>query len=43
MEGQTLKVGIISCSGEDLCEGTISRLAVRKVLEELRPGRAVTL
>ena len=43
MEGQALKVGVISCSGEDLCEGTISRLAARKVLEELRPGRTVTL
>ncbi|MDA8216841.1 MAG: putative zinc-binding protein [Dehalococcoidales bacterium] len=43
MEGQTLKVGIVSCSGEDLCEGTISRLAARKVLEELRPGRTVTI
>lgn len=43
MDGQVLKVGIISCSGEDLCEGTISRLAARKVLEELRPGRTVTL
>ena len=37
------KVGIISCSGEDLCEGTISRLATRKALEELRPGRTVTI
>ncbi len=43
MEEQTLKVGIICCSGEDLCEGTISRLAARKVLEELRPGRTVTI
>ncbi|MHB1415510.1 MAG: putative zinc-binding protein [Chloroflexota bacterium] len=43
MEGRALKVGVISCSGEDLCEGTISRLAARKVLEELRPGRTVTL
>lgn len=43
MEGQALKVGVISCSGENLCEGTISRLAARKVLEELRPGRTVTL
>lgn len=43
MEGQSLKVGVIACSGEDLCEGTISRLAARKVLEELRPGRTVTL
>jgi len=38
-----LKVGIISCSGEDLPEGTISRLATRRVLEFLRPGQTVTL
>lgn len=38
-----IKVGIISCAGEEIPEGTISRLAVRRVLESLRPGRAVTL
>jgi len=38
-----LKVGIISCSGEDVPEGTISRLATRRVLELLRPGQTVTL
>lgn len=38
-----VKVGIVSCSGEELCEGTVSRLATRKVLEELCPGRTVTL
>lgn len=43
MEQAELKVGIISCSGEELCEGTISRLATRKVLEELRPGQTVTI
>ncbi|MHB1135046.1 MAG: putative zinc-binding protein [Chloroflexota bacterium] len=43
MAGQALKVGIVACSGEDLCEGTISRLAARQVLEELRPGRTVTI
>lgn len=37
------KVGIISCSGEDLPEGTISRVATRLVLEKLRPDETVTL
>ncbi len=37
------KVGIISCSGEEIPEGTISRSAVRRVLESLRPHDAVTL
>lgn len=37
------KVGIISCSGEELAEGTISRLAARRVLEGLRPQQTVTL
>ncbi len=37
------KVGIISCSGEEFAEGTIARVATRMVLEELRPGRTVTL
>ena len=37
------KVGLISCSGEEMPEGTISRLAVRKVMEILRPGKTVTL
>jgi uncharacterized metal-binding protein len=40
---QTTKVGIISCSGEEIAEGTISRSAVRRVLEVLRPHDAVTL
>jgi uncharacterized metal-binding protein len=39
----TKKVGIISCSGEEFTEGTISRVATRLVLEELRPGQTVTL
>ena len=38
-----LKVGVISCSGEELPEGTVSRLATRMLLEKLRPGKAVTL
>jgi hypothetical protein len=37
------KVGLIACSGEDLPEGTVSRIATLKVLEELRPGETVTL
>jgi hypothetical protein len=37
------KVGIISCSGEELPVGTISRSAVRRTLEVLRPHDAVTL
>ena len=37
------KIGIISCSGEEIPEGTISRLAARRVLEALRPQQTVTL
>jgi uncharacterized metal-binding protein len=37
------KVGIISCAGEAIPEGTISRLATRRVLELLRPDSTVTL
>ena len=37
------KVGIIACAGEEIPEGTISRLAARVVLEELRPEDTVTL
>jgi len=37
------KVGIISCSGEELPEGTISRVATRLVLEKLRPEETVTI
>lgn len=40
---KTVKVGIISCSGEEIAAGTISRSAVRRVLETLRPHDAVTL
>ncbi len=32
------KVGIVSCSGEELAEGTVTRLAALKVLEHLRPA-----
>ena len=37
------KVGIVSCSGEELAEGTVARLAVLKVLNELRPKDTVTI
>ena len=37
------KVGIISCSGEEIPEGTVARQAVRRVLEVLRPQQTVTL
>jgi hypothetical protein len=37
------KVGLIACSGEELPEGTVTRRAVRKVLETLRPEDTVTL
>lgn len=38
-----LKVGILACSGEECLGGTISRLATRKVLEELKLVETVTL
>lgn len=37
------KVGVLSCSGEECLGGTISRLATRKVMEELRVGKVVSL
>jgi hypothetical protein len=37
------KIGLISCSGEELPEGTVTRSAVRRVLETLRPNDTVTL
>ena len=37
------KVGIVSCSGEELPEGTITRLAALQVLEQLRPSDTVTI
>jgi hypothetical protein len=43
MSEEPIKVGLISCAGEDLPEGTISRLAVRRVMEQLRPGQVVTI
>lgn len=37
------RVGLISCSGEELPEGTLSRIATLRVLERLRPNETVTL
>jgi uncharacterized metal-binding protein len=37
------KVGIVACSGEELAEGTVTRLAALRVLEELRPHDTVTI
>ena len=37
------KAGIVACSGEELAEGTVARLAALKVLHELRPGNSVTI
>lgn len=37
------KVGIVACSGEEMAEGTITRLAALKVLEHLRPANTVTI
>lgn len=37
------KVGIVACSGEELAEGTVARLATLKVLNELRPRDTVTI
>jgi hypothetical protein len=37
------KVGIIACSGEEIPEGTVARLAGLKVLESLRARETVTI
>ncbi len=36
-------IGVVSCSGEEIPEGTTSRVACRKVLEDLRPAKSVTI
>jgi hypothetical protein len=43
MSEEITKVGIVACSGEAIAEGTISRLATRRVLELLRPDKTVTI
>jgi len=37
------KIGVVSCSGECCSLGTISRIATRKVLEDLKPRETVTI
>lgn len=37
------KVGVIACSGEELPEGTVTRLAALRVLHQLRPEDTVTI
>lgn len=37
------KVGIMACSGEELPEGAVTRVAALKVLERLRPADTVTI
>jgi DGC domain len=37
------KVGIVACSGEELPEGAVTRLAALKVLEQLRPDDTVAI
>jgi uncharacterized metal-binding protein len=37
------KVGIVACSGEERPEGTVTRLAALRVLEQLRPEDTVTI
>jgi uncharacterized metal-binding protein len=37
------KVGIEACSGDELPEGTVTRLAALRVLEQLRPEDTVTI
>jgi uncharacterized metal-binding protein len=38
-----MKVGIVACSGEEIVEGTITRLAALSVLEQLRRNETVTI
>jgi uncharacterized metal-binding protein len=37
------KVGVVTCSGEEIPEGMVSRVAARKVLEELKPNNTMTI
>jgi uncharacterized metal-binding protein len=37
------KVGIVACSGEEMAQGTVTRLAALGVLERLRPDETVTI
>lgn len=39
----TRKAGIVACSGEELAEGTVARLAALNVLQAMRPQDTVTI
>ena len=43
IENKSKKVGIVSCSGEDLPEGSISRLATLEVLLKRKPLDTTTI
>ncbi|MEQ8175254.1 MAG: putative zinc-binding protein [Syntrophomonadaceae bacterium] len=43
VDKKPVRVAIVPCNGEDMCEGTVTRFACRKVLEELRPGQTITM
>ncbi|MBN1289679.1 MAG: putative zinc-binding protein [Actinobacteria bacterium] len=43
LQAKPAKVGVLSCSGESEPEGTITRNAVRLVMEKYYPGVAVSL
>ncbi len=43
MEMRPTKVGVLPCSGEEEPEGTITRNAVRLVMEKYKPGLVVSL
>jgi len=36
-------VGVVPCSGEEIPEGTVARIAARIVLEKLRPTKTMTI
>ena len=37
------KIGLVACCGEEIAEGTVTRLATRCVIERLRPDETVTI
>jgi uncharacterized metal-binding protein len=43
IENKSKKVGIVSCSGEDLPEGSVSRLATLEVLLKRKPFDTTTI
>ena len=43
MTDGVIKIGVVSCSGEDCLGGTISRLATRKMIDEIHPDKTVTI